>query len=137
MEFMMLTIRPAPFLRQALLSDAVTSAACALFMLVGSGLLEGMLGLPAVLLRAAGLVLIPYALLCGCLGLRETLHRRVVLAVVAGNVLWAAGSLLLLAGGWVSPTAAGYAFVIAQAVVVAMYAELQWIGLRRSLDALA
>jgi hypothetical protein len=61
--------------------------------------------------------------------------RPAVWAVILCNVVWTADSLLLLASGWVDPTRAGYAFVIAQALVVLMYAELQYVGLRRSSDA--
>lgn len=128
----MKTVHPAPFLRQALLADAVTSAACALLVLVAAGPLERILGLPAALLRGAGLVLLPYVALLAALALRETLPRAVVWAVIAANALWAVESVLLLVSGWVEPTRAGIAFVLAQAIVVAMYAELQFMGLRRS-----
>ena len=57
--------------------------------------------------------------------------------VVLGNALWVADSVLLLMSGWVAPTSAGYAFVIAQALVVLMYAEFQYVGLRRSTVAMA
>jgi hypothetical protein len=125
-------LHPSPLLRQALLSDAVTSAACGLLMLLGAGPLSGLLGLPEMLLRLAGAVLLPYAALIAYLGLREQLQRPIVWAVVIGNVIWTADSLLLLMSGWVEPTRAGYAFVIAQALVVLMYAELQYMGLRRT-----
>jgi hypothetical protein len=128
----MTMVVPVPFLRQALLSDGVTTGACAALMLAGAGYLESMLGLPAILLQGAGLVLVPYAAWVTALGFRERLSRPVVWAVIAANVAWAVGSLLLLFGGWVQPNAAGYAFVLAQAAVVGMYAELQFIGLRRS-----
>jgi hypothetical protein len=130
----MTSILPAPLLRQALLSDAVTSAACALLMLLGAGFLETLLGLPAILLRGAGIVLLPFAAWVWILGLRDELKRSTVWAVVAVNAAWAADSLLLLASGLVQPTAAGYALVIGQAAVVALYAELQFIGLRRSAE---
>ena len=125
-------LHPSPLLRQALLSDAVTSAACGLLMLLGAGPLSGLLGLPEMLLRLAGAVLLPYAAFIAYLGLREQLQRPIVWAVVIGNVIWTADSLLLLMSAWVEPTRAGYAFVIAQALVVLMYAELQYMGLRRS-----
>jgi hypothetical protein len=127
-------ILPAPLLRQALLADAVTSAACAALLIGGAGFLEGLLALPALLLRSAGLVLLPFV---AFLGTRERLPRMAVLAVIGLNALWAADSLLLLVSGWVAPTAAGTVFVIAQAVAVAMYAELQFKGLRRSASAVA
>jgi hypothetical protein len=46
--------------------------------------------------------------------------------------LWAAASGLLLDTGWVAPAALGYAFVIAQATIVAIFGELQYLDLRRS-----
>ena len=38
---------------------------------------------------------------------------------------------MLLLSGWIEPTGLGYAFVIFQAVVVGVFAELQVMGLRR------
>ena len=128
----MMTIQSSPLLRQALVADATTSAAFGLLMLIGAGSLSGVLGLPEMLLRIAGVVLLPYAAFIGWLGLREHILKAVAWAVVLGNALWAADSLLLLVSGWVAPTSAGYAFVIAQALVVLMYAEFQFVGLRRS-----
>lgn len=58
-------------------------------------------------------------------------------AIIALNVLWVAGSIALLLGGQVAPTTLGYAFVIMQAVVVGVLAELQFIGLRRASLAMA
>src|SRR3954447_2504681 len=100
-------LQPSPFLRQALLADAVTSGACGGLMLLGAGFLAGMLGLPEPLLKISGAVLIPYAALVAFLGTRETLPRAVVLAVVLGNAMWAVDSVLLLMSGWVAPTRAG------------------------------
>lgn len=127
-----MTISPSSFLRQALLADAVTSTACGVLMLLAAGPLAGMLGLPEALLRIAGAMLLPFAALVAYLSLRPRLPRIAVWAVVLMNGLWAADSVLLLMSGWVAPTAAGYVFVLAQAAVVLMYAELQFMGLRRS-----
>ena len=128
----MMTIQSSPLLRQALVADATTSAAFGLMMLIGAGALSAVFGLPEMLLRLAGLVLLPYAAFIGWLGLREQIQKPIAWAVVLGNALWVVDSLLLLVSGWVSPTSAGYAFVIAQALVVLMYAEFQIVGLRRS-----
>jgi hypothetical protein len=119
------------FLRYALLADAIASGATALLMIAGADLLTGLLSLPVALMREAGLVLIPYVALVATVGTRETIARPAVQAIIALNVMWVAGSALLLVSGWVAPTALGSAFVIAQAAAVAMFAELQFIGLRR------
>jgi hypothetical protein len=121
------------FLRRALILDAVASGVTALLMIAGGGLVEDLLGLPAALLRWAGLVLVPYVAFVIYAGTREAISRSAVWVIIVANVLWAAASALLLASGWVSPTALGYAFVVAQAVVVALLGELQYIGLRRGL----
>ena len=48
------------------------------------------------------------------------------------NLLWAVDSLLLLVTGWVAPTTLGYAVVVGQALAVAVFAGLQYVGLRRA-----
>jgi len=123
--------RPPVFLRRALVLDAVASGATGLTMIAGAGLVEGLLGLPAALLRGAGMVLMPYVAFVIYTGTRETISRPAVWAIIVANALWAAASAFLLVSGWVAPTALGTAFVIAQAVVVALLGELQYMGLRK------
>jgi len=118
------------FLHRALMLDAAASGATGLLVVVGAGLLEGLLGLPAALLRGAGLVLVPYVAFVAYAGTRETISRPAVWTIIAANVLWAAASAMLLVSDWVAPTALGYAFIIGQAVVVALLGELQYVGLR-------
>jgi glucose uptake protein GlcU len=129
-----LTDRPPVFLRRALVLDAVASGATGLMMIAGAGLVEGLLGLPAALLRGAGIVLMPYVAFVIYAGTRETIARPAVWAIIVANALWAAASAFLLVSGWVAPTALGTAFVIAQAVVVALLGELQYVGLRRGVN---
>ena len=124
--------RQNTFLRYALLADAVASGATGLLMIAGADLLTGLLGLPVALMREAGLLLVPYVALVAFVGTRETISRPAVKAIIALNVLWVAGSISLLTSGYVAPSVLGYAFVIAQAIVVGVFAELQFIGLRRT-----
>ena len=124
--------RTSPFLRRVLLADAVTSGATGLLMMLGASLLAELLGMPAALLDYAGLVLLPFAALVAYLATRESLWRPAVWAVIACNALWAADSVLLLLTGWIEANKLGVAFVIAQALVVAVFAELEYVGLRRS-----
>ena len=119
-------------LRRALLADATVSGATGALMLLAAGSLEGTLGVPATLLRYAGLSLLPFALFVGWLSRRQALPRASVWAVIALNIAWAAGSVLLLVGGAIAPTLLGSVFVLVQAVAVAAFADLQYFGLRRS-----
>ena len=124
--------RQNTFLRYALLADAVASGATGLLMIAGADLLTGLLGLPVGLMREAGLLLVPYVALVAFVGTREAISRPAVKAIIALNVLWVVGSIGLLTSGHVAPSVLGYAFVIAQAIVVGVFAELQFIGLRRT-----
>jgi hypothetical protein len=122
---------PIRFLRNVLLLDAAASGATAALLIAGAGLLGGPLGLPVALMREAGLILVPYVALVAWVGTRQAIPRGAVWAIVAANALWAIASAGLLVSGLVAPTALGHAFVIAQAVVVALLGELQYAGLKR------
>jgi hypothetical protein len=124
--------QPSSFLRLALLADAAVSSATGLAMMLGAGVVDGLLGVPGVLLRYAGLSLLPFAALVAFLATRENLSRPAAWAVVAYNALWAVDSIVLMASGWIAPTALGYAFIAFQALVVAIFAKLQYIGLRKA-----
>jgi len=119
------------FLRNVLLADALVSGATGALMALAAGVLEPILQVPAPLLRIAGLVLLPYAALVAMLARRDTLSRGAVWAVVGCNALWAVDCVALLFTGWIDPGVLGVAFILVQAVVVAAFAELQVLGLRR------
>jgi uncharacterized protein (DUF1330 family) len=105
--------------------DAAASGAMGLAFLTIAGPLSGLLGLPAVMLRWVGVVLLPFAAWLAHLGSRRTRGVDAVRIVVACNVAWVAASVVALLGGWLSPTAMGTSFIIAQAAVVAVFARLQ------------
>lgn len=129
--------RSSIFLRRVLLADAATCAAAGLLMVLRTSQLEHALGLPAALSRYAGISLLPVAAYLVYLARRAQLSRSAVLIVIGLNALWAVDSILLLLSGWIEPTASGYGFVIVQAVGVAMFAGLEYFGLRRSTTAAA
>ena len=116
-------------LRLALLADAIASGAMGVVLAAGAGPLANWFGISPLLLREVGLFLIPYAGLLVYLASRTATPRAPAMMVVAGNALWVAGSMLLIAVA--APTALGIAFVIGQALIVAFLAEAQFIGLRR------
>jgi len=125
----MFDTRHPNFLRTVLWADALASGATGLVMVAGAGLLESLLGLPGALTREAGLILVPYAALVALVAARAQISRAAVWVFIVANAAWTIGSIGLLLGG-LAPTALGYAFVIAQALVVAVLAELQYAGVR-------
>jgi hypothetical protein len=128
----MLNFASPHFLRRVLLVDAATSAACGLLMTAGSGVLSSLTNLPQVLLTEAGLLLFPFAALVWYTATRSSMPRALVWLVIASNALWAIDSIALLLSGWVSPNLFGEIFVLVQAAVVAVLAELEYSGLRRA-----
>jgi hypothetical protein len=120
------------FLRRALLVDAVASGASAVLMMAGASFLESLLGLPAPLLRGAGLILVPFVAIVGWLASRERVAASAVWAVIAMNAAWVVGSVAVLASDRFDPSTLGFAFVTAQAGTVAAFAELQYVGLRKA-----
>jgi hypothetical protein len=119
------------FLRRVLIADGAISGATGLLMLLGADFLGGLLGLPTALLRYAGLSLIPFAAFVLYMSRQETLSTASVWFVIALNTAWVAASVLLLVSGLIDPTALGYAFIVVQAIAVAVFVELQYVGLRR------
>jgi CHASE2 domain-containing sensor protein len=119
------------FLRKALLADALLTAITGITAVLGSGLLANLLRLRPAWLVGSGSVLIAFASLVAYLATRERAIRPWVVAVIASNALWVVGSFLLLLFGWIDPNLLGRTFVIGQAVIVAVLAELEFMGLRR------
>jgi hypothetical protein len=125
-------IYPSLFLRRALIADAVFSGVAALGFTFGAGPFAALFNLPEVFSREVGLFLIAYAAFVGWLGMRQAMVKALVLLVIVGNAAWTLGSIALLFSGSVSPNALGTIMVVAQAIATGVFAELQYIGLRKS-----
>jgi hypothetical protein len=121
-----------PFLRQVLFIDAAVSGSAGLLMAAGAPFLSPLLGLPAGLLFWAGVALFPFVALLVAVARRNEASRIVIIDIIAINAMWVAASLGLLVSGAVAPTLLGYAFVIAQALAVALLAGLQFAGQRQT-----
>lgn len=125
----------SPFLRRALIADAIFSGLGAVGMTLDAGTLAPLFNLPEGLLRETGLILIAYTALVGWLGSRPSVPRPLVMTVIAINAAWTVASIALLLSGAVSPNLLGEIAVVAQAIATGVLAELQYIGLRRSVGA--
>jgi hypothetical protein len=128
-------IHASVLLRRAFLLDTVASGMMALLLTFGAGELAPLLNLPEPLLRETGLVLIAYTALVGWLATRQSMPKRLVMIVIAINAAWTVASIALLFSNAVTPNLLGQIFIAGQAIVPGALAELQYIGLRRSSDA--
>jgi hypothetical protein len=129
---MSMPLHPTPFLRFALLGDAIASGATGLLLAGGATHLTNILSLPEPLMRNAGFFLLLYAAFVGYVGTRARLSKVMIWMIIIANTIWAVESIFLLVGGWISPSMLGTSLVVAQALVVAGFAEAQWLGLRKS-----
>jgi hypothetical protein len=120
------------FLRRVLAIDAAASAVMGVGLLLLASSVAPLLNLPAELLFEAGVVLLPFAAFVAYLATRERPSRIGVRTVIALNALWTIDSIALLLTDWVAPNALGYGFVIVQAIVVGVFAELEYLGLRKA-----
>lgn len=122
------------FLPRVMWADAASCAASGALQLVAGQPLSDVTRLPLALLQSTGWFLLGYALLAAWMAARSPVPRRLIGLVVVGNFGWAAGCVALLAFGGLGLSAWGAAWVLAQALVVVVLAELQWTGLRRTQD---
>jgi hypothetical protein len=120
-----------PLLRVALKLDAVVTGANGAAYLVAAGPLGDLLGFSPSLLRAVGAFLLLFAIGVWVTGTRPVLPRGAVRAIVGANAAWAVGSAIAAIAGWGSPETVGTVWTVLQALVVAAFAELQVVGLRR------
>jgi hypothetical protein len=123
--------RAGGLLRPALGLDAVVTGANGAAYLLAAPLLDGPLGLSPGLLRGAGAFLLVYAGAVWLVATRRRIPGAAVEAVIAANILWALGSVVLAVVGVGSLTGLGAGWLVLQAAVVAGFAAVQVAGLRR------
>lgn len=120
------------FLRNVLRADALSCVASGLLQVAFPSQMAQLLGLPQALLAYTGEFLLVYAAVVAFISTRVPLPRPLIWLLVAGNLGWAVGCVLLLISDSVAPSMLGTAYVLVQAVTVGVLAELQFFGLRRS-----
>lgn len=120
------------FMRNVLRVDTLSCLACGLLQLAFPAQMADLLRLPAPLLAYTGEFLLVYAAVVAFVSTRKPIPRNIVWLLVAGNLGWAAACVLLLVSGSVQPTVLGMVYLSMQALTVAVLAELQYFGLRRT-----
>lgn len=118
----------ASSLRTILYLDAAACVAMAIPLTVGAEPIAELTRLPQALLFFAGLGLFPAAGLIVAIA-RWFERGRAVWLVIGGNAAWIAASLALVAGV-VAPNAWGVAFILAQALAVAVLTGMEYGAVR-------
>ena len=120
------------YLQKAIGTDAIVSGAAGIALIAGSFFLPALLGLPAELLLWSGAALVPFVIELALILRMKQVHRGIIMAVIAVNIAWVVASLFVAFGPAFAPTLFGKIFIVAQAATVALFAELQIIGLKRA-----
>ncbi len=134
---MSLLIEPGAFLRHVLKADALLSAGTAVALTLGSGVLAPAAGLPQTMLLLVGIALIPWVAFLLWVATRPALPRSAVWAVIVLNLVWVLDCALLAFGIGFEATPFGRGFAAVNALGTLLLADLQFVGLRRSMPARA
>jgi hypothetical protein len=119
------------FLRLALRLDAAASGALGVLALAAAPALADLLGPGTGALRALGAFLVVYAVGLTLLAALRSIPRPGAWTVVVGNLGWVAASVVA-AFAVHDLTTLGTVLVLAQAVAVLTFADLQVVGLSRA-----
>ena len=122
----------AQFLRRALTANGIFTLVSGAGLMIGADFFADLLGLNnPLILTAVGLMLVLYAPFVFWVSLRKPILRQAVIAIILLDLFWVLGSALLLIGGWLPLSTTGKWLVAITADIVAVFAVLQTIGLRR------
>ncbi|MDX1522526.1 MAG: hypothetical protein R3264_12940 [Anaerolineae bacterium] len=119
-------------LRRTLQANAIFSTLSGLLLTIGAQPVTEMLGLSASwVIFAVGLSLLPFAGFVYFVSRKAPLNRTAATLILEGDILWVIASAVLLFSGWVQFSATGWWAVAIVADIVAVFAVLEWIGLRQ------
>lgn len=119
-------------LQTILAFDAATCAAMGMLLVFASGPIAAMTAIHGSLLYFAGLLLLPIAVFMAVSTRSATVPAWAVQVIVAGNVFWVLGSVILPFTGLIAPNGLGWLFLLIQAAVVALFAGLEWAARQHS-----
>jgi hypothetical protein len=122
-------------LRQALLLDAAASGVMGVVMAATPGFIGGLLNLPVGFVLYIGIFLIGFA--AALMLLRRYPLPALVWLVILGNAAWVLASIAILFTGLIAPNTLGIVVIAAQALAVAVFTELEFMGQRRMSAAVA
>jgi hypothetical protein len=112
--------------------NAASTALCALGMLAARGVLYPMFGLDAPwILDAVAVGLLGYAGLLALVAHRQPVTRQALIAFTVGDGLWVLSSALVLVLFWAELHAFARFLIVAVALVVEMFATLQFLAAGR------
>ena len=117
-------------LRGAMRADAVLSGLAGAAIVAFAGPLSGLTGLNRGVEYAVGVGFVFYGLVVWLLAARPDV-RRAGIGVLSANLIGTVLAVLVVVTGVAPLTGAGVAVVLAMGVYTALFADLQYLGVRR------
>src|SRR5262245_4071757 len=128
----MSAIEPSRLLRSALAVDAAASGMLAMIQILAPYAAARALGIPVEVLVAIGAVLVTYAALLIWLASSAAVAWTAMGLIVVGNAGWSLACIVVAIATPSGLTPLGVAYLLLQAIAVAVLAGAQALGLRRS-----
>lgn len=126
-----ITHHRAGMLKRALLANAAFSGLSGLLIVVFQSKIAALSGFPGLALWPVGVVLMGFSAHITWLATRTDVDRTAVGSIIASDFAWVIATPVVL---WIwrdSFTPAGLWLLIGVGLVVLIFAELQWVGMRR------
>ncbi|HET9222133.1 MAG TPA: hypothetical protein VFO07_06500 [Roseiflexaceae bacterium] len=119
-------------LRRTIQADAVFTLLGGLLLAIDAGPIAALIGLPDPgILTALGLLCVGYSALLFLAARRSPIDRGQARAFMLADVAWVVASAAILLGGWAPLNTSGVWSVLIVADIVAVFAALKYVGLRR------
>jgi len=126
------SVTRSTLLQRALQGNAIFSGVSGLALTLDANPIARLLGVNApAILMGIGVGLLLYAVMLFREAGQTPINRTFALTAVIADVAWVIGSAILLATNWVPFTITSWWIVAIVADVVALFAILQYVGLRR------
>ena len=121
------------FLKNVLRANAIFSTVSGLVFILFAGSLASLLGITnSLVLVGLGAVILPFAIYVYKVSTMDTLNSKLVWVIIELDVLWVVASAVLLLTNLVPLTLAGKWVVGLTAEIVAVFAILEYVGLRKA-----
>lgn len=121
------------FLRNVLRANAIFSTVSGLVAIFFAEAIANLIGLEnASLLVGLGVALFPFAFYVYKVATMEVLNAKLVWVIIEMDVLWVGGSAILLLSSFVPLTTVGKWSIGFLAEIVAVFAVLEYVGLRKT-----
>jgi hypothetical protein len=117
-------------LRLAMRADAVLSGLCGIALIAAAGPLSGFTGFPKAAEYGVGAGFVVYGIVVFlAAGLARV--RPAGIATTIANLLFTVAAVLVVVAGWAELTTAGVVATLASGVYTLVFADLQYLGVRR------